>query len=117
LRSSLHGLALLLDELVLEPFHLGGCRLTGLLELLPKVDNPLFLLSRILQQVGPAFGPLCQRLSHYNKVVNTISITHNQVTTTRCRQLTVSTILMVTMLVRKACMSSLSSNQSSCQGV
>jgi hypothetical protein len=26
-------------------------------------------------------------------------------------------LLMVTMLVRKACMSSLSSNQSSCQGV
>jgi hypothetical protein len=117
LRSSLHDLALLLGELVLEPFLLGGCRLTDLLELSLKVDNPLLLFSRILQQVGPAFGPLCQRLSQYNKVVSTISTMQNQVITTRCRQLTVSTVLIVMMLVHKACMFSLSSNQSSCQGV
>jgi hypothetical protein len=117
LRSGLHGLVLLLSELVLEPFLLSGRRLTDLLELSLKVDNPLLLLRLIFEQVGPAFGPLCQRLSHYNKVVSPISTTHNQVTTTCCRQLTVSAILMVTMLVRKACLSSLSSNQSSCQGV
>jgi hypothetical protein len=106
LRSSLHGLALLLGELVLEPFLLGGCRFTDLLEFSLKVDNPLFLLGRILQQVGPAFGPVCQRLSQYNKVVSTISTIQNQVITTRRRQLTVSAVLMVTMLVCKACMSS-----------
>jgi hypothetical protein len=48
LRSSLHGLALLLSKLVLEPFLLSGCRLTGLLELSLKVENPLPLLRRIL---------------------------------------------------------------------
>jgi hypothetical protein len=117
LRSSLHGLELLLSELVLEPFLLSGCRLTGLLELSLKVDNPLILLRRILQQVGPAFGPFRQRLSQYNKVIIIISFTYNEVTTKRCRQLTVSAVLMVTMLVGKACMSLLSSNQSSCQGV
>jgi hypothetical protein len=57
--DGLHGLALLLGELVLEPFLFGGCRLTNLLELSLKVDNPLLLLRCILQQVGPAFGPLC----------------------------------------------------------
>jgi hypothetical protein len=41
----------------------------------------------------------------------------NQVITTHRRQLTVNMVLIVTMLVRKACMSSLSSNKSSCQGV
>jgi hypothetical protein len=117
LRSSLHVLALLLSELVLEPFLLGGCRLTDLLEFSLKVDNPLLLLSRILQRVGAAFGPLCQRLSQYNKVVSTISTMQNQVITTRRRQLTFSAVLIVTMLVCKACMFSLSSNQSSCQGV
>jgi hypothetical protein len=30
-----------------------------LLELLLKVSNPLFPLRRVLQQVGPAFGPFC----------------------------------------------------------
>jgi hypothetical protein len=35
-----------------------------------KVDNLFLLLRRIFQQVGPAFGPFCQRLSQYNKVVN-----------------------------------------------
>jgi hypothetical protein len=117
LRSSLHGLALFLGELVLEPFLFSGRRLTDVLQLLLKVDNPLLLLCRIFQQVGPAFGPLYQRLSRYNKVVSTISTTHYQVTTNHCRQLTISAVLMVIMLVCKACMSSLSSNQSSCQGV
>jgi hypothetical protein len=60
LRSSLHGLALLLSKLVLEPLLLSGHRLTELLELSLKVDNPLLLLRCIFQQVGPAFGPLCQ---------------------------------------------------------
>jgi hypothetical protein len=59
LRGGLHGLALLLGELVLELLHFGGCRLADLLELSLKVDNPLLFLRRILQQVGPAFGPLC----------------------------------------------------------
>jgi hypothetical protein len=72
LRSSLHGLALLLGELVLEPLLLGSCRLTGLLELSLKVNNLLLLLRRILKQVGPAFSPLCQRLSQYNKVVSSM---------------------------------------------
>jgi hypothetical protein len=60
LRSSLHGLALLFGELILEPFLLSGCCLANLLELSLKVDNPLLLLRRILPQVGPAFGPFCQ---------------------------------------------------------
>jgi hypothetical protein len=54
LRSGLHGLAPLLGELVLEPFLLSRHRLTNLLEISLKVDNPLLLLRRILQQVGPA---------------------------------------------------------------
>jgi hypothetical protein len=58
LRGGLHGLVLLLGELILESLLFGGCRLAGLLELSLKVDNPLLLLRRILQQVGPAFGPL-----------------------------------------------------------
>jgi hypothetical protein len=59
MRDSLYGLALLLGELVLEPLLLGGCLLADLLELSLKVDNPLLPLRRILQQVGPTFGPLC----------------------------------------------------------
>jgi hypothetical protein len=58
LRGSLHGLALPLSKLILEPLLLGGCRLADLLELSLKVDNPLLLRRRILQQVGPALGPL-----------------------------------------------------------
>jgi hypothetical protein len=49
LRSSLHSLALLLGELVLEPFLLSGCRLTDLLELPLKVDDSLLLLCCIFQ--------------------------------------------------------------------
>jgi hypothetical protein len=49
----------LLHELVLEPLLIGGCRLTDLLELLLMVDSLLFLLLGMLQQVGPALGPLC----------------------------------------------------------
>jgi hypothetical protein len=49
LRGSLHGLVLLLGELILEPLLLDGCRLTDLLELSLKVDNPLLLLRRILK--------------------------------------------------------------------
>jgi hypothetical protein len=67
------GVTLLLGELVLKPFLLSGCRPTDLLELSLKVDNPMLLLRRILQQVGPAFGPFYQRLSQYNKVVSIIS--------------------------------------------
>jgi hypothetical protein len=110
LRSSFHGLASLLGKLILEPLLLGGYRLAGLLELSPKVDNPLFFIHLILQQVRPNFGSLCQRLSQGNKIVSTIRTMQNQVVTTRSRQLTVNTVLIVTMLVRKACMSSLSSN-------
>jgi hypothetical protein len=52
--SSLYGLALLLGEFVLEPLLFGSCCLTDLLEVLLKVDNPLFFLCRVLQKVGPA---------------------------------------------------------------
>jgi hypothetical protein len=82
LRSSLHGLALILGELVLKPFLLGGCRLSDILELSLMVDNPLLLLRCTFQQVSPALGPLYQRLPQCNKVVSTILTTHNQVTTT-----------------------------------
>jgi hypothetical protein len=59
LHGVLHGLALLLGKLILEPFLFGGCRLTDLLELSLKVDDPLLLLRCVLQQVGPTFGSLC----------------------------------------------------------
>jgi hypothetical protein len=59
LRSSLYGLALLLGELVREPLLLGNCRLTDLLVLLLRVDTSLFLLYRVLQQVGPTLGLFC----------------------------------------------------------
>jgi hypothetical protein len=59
LRSSLHGLALLFDNLILELLFLGGSRLADRLELSLKVNYPLLLLRRILQQVSPTFGPLC----------------------------------------------------------
>jgi hypothetical protein len=59
LRSSLHGLALLFGELILELLFLEGSSLADLLELSLMVDNTLLFLRRILQQVGPAFGPLC----------------------------------------------------------
>jgi hypothetical protein len=48
LRGSLYGLALLLGEHVLEPFLLGGRRLTDLLELPLQVNNPLLLLCCML---------------------------------------------------------------------
>jgi hypothetical protein len=116
LRSGLHGLAPLLGEIVLEPFFLSR-RLTELLELSLKVDDPLLLLRCILQQVGPALGTFRLGLSHNNKVVSHISSTRHQKIVTRRSQLTVSAVLMVIMLVRKACISLLSSNQPSCQGV
>jgi hypothetical protein len=47
--SSLHGLALLLGELILELLFLGGSSLVDLLEPSRKVNNPLLLLRRILQ--------------------------------------------------------------------
>jgi hypothetical protein len=59
LRSGLHGLAPLLGELILELLFLGGSSLADLPKLSLKVDNPLFLLRRMLQQVGSALGPLC----------------------------------------------------------
>jgi hypothetical protein len=59
LRDSLHGLALLLGELILELLLLSGCRLANPLELSLKVYNLLIFLRRILQQVSPALSPLC----------------------------------------------------------
>jgi hypothetical protein len=59
LRSGLLDLAPLLGELILKLLFLSGGSLADLLELLLKVNNPLFLLRRMLQQVGPALGPLC----------------------------------------------------------
>jgi hypothetical protein len=50
---------LLVSELILELLLLGGCHLVDLLELSLNVNNPLLFLRLILQQVGPAFGPLC----------------------------------------------------------
>jgi hypothetical protein len=80
LRSGLHGLAPLLGELILEPFLLSRRRLTDLLELSLKVDDPLLLLHCILQQVGPTLGMFRQGLSHNNKVVSHISSTRHQKT-------------------------------------
>jgi hypothetical protein len=117
LHSSLHGFALLLGDLVLELLLIGGRRLADLLDLSLKVDNSLLLHRRILQQVGPALGPLCQRLPQHGKIVSNTSITYDQATTTRRNTLTVSTLLILMMMVCTACISSLSSNQSSCQGV
>jgi hypothetical protein len=88
----------------------------NLLELSLKVDDPMLLIRRILQQVDPALGTFRQGLSH-NKVVSHILYTCHRKIVARRNQLTVSAVLMVTMLVRKACISSLSSNQSSCQVV
>jgi hypothetical protein len=48
LRCSLYGLALLLGELILEPFLLSGHHLMDLLELPLQVNNPLLLLCCIL---------------------------------------------------------------------
>jgi hypothetical protein len=48
LRSSLYVLALFFSKLVLEPLLFGGYRLTGLLEFLLKVGNPLLPLRCIL---------------------------------------------------------------------
>jgi hypothetical protein len=114
LHSSLHSLAPLLGELFLELLLIGGRRPADLLVLSLKIDNPLLLHHRIPQQVGPTLGPLCQRLPQHDKIVSNTSITYNQTTTTRRKTPTVSVLMMVTMLVRKAYMSSLSSNQSSC---
>jgi hypothetical protein len=80
LRSGLHGLVPLLGELVLESFLLSRRRLTNLLELSLKVDDPLLLLRRILQQVGPALGTFRQGLSRNNKVVSHVRSTHHQKT-------------------------------------
>jgi hypothetical protein len=48
LHGGLHGLALLLAELVLEPLLFSGCHLADLLELSLKVDDLLLFLCRIL---------------------------------------------------------------------
>jgi hypothetical protein len=48
LRSGLHGLALLLGELVLKPLLFGGFRLANLLELSLKVNDLLLLLHCII---------------------------------------------------------------------
>jgi hypothetical protein len=57
--SSLHGLALLLDELILESLLFGSFHLTDLLELLLNVDNSLFFLCCVLQQASPTLGSFC----------------------------------------------------------
>jgi hypothetical protein len=62
LRSGLYGLALLLSELILEPLVLSRCRFTDLFELSLKAEDLLFLVLRILQQVGLAFGTFRQGL-------------------------------------------------------
>jgi hypothetical protein len=115
--GSLHGFAVLLGKLILELLLIGGGRLAGLLELSLKVDNPLLLHCRILQQVRPALSHVGQRLPQHDRIVSIISTMCNQVTETHCEALTVSALLIVMMLVLTTCISSLSSNQSSCQGV
>jgi hypothetical protein len=75
MRSGLVGLVLLLCELVLKLLLLGSRRFLDLFELLLKLNDPLLLHRYILQQVGAALGPVCQRLStkqqacqqHFNK--------------------------------------------------
>jgi hypothetical protein len=64
--------------------------------------------------------PLALSASDYYKITRslaTLQEQNNQAVTIHDRQHTMSALLMVTMLVCKARMSSLSSNQSSCQGV
>jgi hypothetical protein len=62
LRSGLYGLALLLGELVFEPLFLHCSRFMDLFELPLKVEDQLFLLGRILRQVGPALSTFRQGL-------------------------------------------------------
>jgi hypothetical protein len=87
-----------------------------LLELLLKVSDPLLLRRRVLQQVSPAFGLFCQGLPQHNKLVSDTS-TNTSSEKYIVSKPTISAWLMVTMLVRKVCISSLSSKISSCQGV
>jgi hypothetical protein len=113
LRSGLLGFALLLGELVVELPLLSSRRFPDLFEFLLKFSDPLVLRHCILQLVGPALGPVYQRLSttqqahqqHFNKYFVRKYIISKP---------TVSASLMVTMLVCKACISSLSSKISSC---
>jgi hypothetical protein len=77
----------------------------------------LLLRHRTLQQVSPTLALSASDCHSTTKIVINTSITYKKATLTRHKTLTVSAWLMVTMLVRKACMFSLSSNQSSCQGV
>jgi hypothetical protein len=84
-------------------------------ELSLKVGNTLFLLLGIPQLVGSALSA-----SDYYKITRLsvmLQKQNNQAVIIHHRQLTMSALLMVMMLVCKARMSSLSSNQSSCQGV
>jgi hypothetical protein len=64
---------LLLGELILELLLIDGYCLAELLEFSLKVNNPLLLRRRILQQVGPALSPVCQRLPQHDKIVSIIS--------------------------------------------
>jgi hypothetical protein len=117
LRGGLHGLVPFLGKLVLEPLLVGSRRLTYLLKLSLKVDDTLFFLLCMPQLVGLTLGPLCQRLLQNHKVVSDTHEKNSQIVIVHHKQLTMSAWLMVTMLVCKARMSSLSSNQASCQGV
>jgi hypothetical protein len=111
LRSGLHDLATFLGKLILEPLLVGGRRFTYLLELSLKVDDTLFFLLCMPQLVGSALGPFRQRLLQNHKVVSNTSRQSNQTVIVQHNQLIMSVWLMVTMLVCKARMSSLSSNQ------
>jgi hypothetical protein len=117
LRGSLHGLALLLGELIFELLLLGGRRLVDLLELSLKVDNPLLLLCAFFSRSAQPLALCASDCCKVTRSSKSFQLRTIKSPATCCGQLTVSALLMVTMLVRKACMSSLSSNRSSCQGV
>jgi hypothetical protein len=64
---------LFFGELILKLLFLGSSSsLADLLELSLNVDNPLLLSRIVLQQVGTALSPVCQRLPQQDNIVSTI---------------------------------------------
>jgi hypothetical protein len=96
---------------------IGGCRLTNLLELSLRSVIHCSLSSACHSRSA---RPLALSTSDCYKITRSPAVLqkqNNQEVIIHHKQLTTSAWLMVMMLVRKACMSSLSSNQSSYQGV
>jgi hypothetical protein len=73
LRSGRLVLALLLSDLVFEPLLLDNRRLPDLFELLLKINDPLLLRRRILQEVSPALGATAKDCQQTNNLVNNTS--------------------------------------------